>query len=137
MLLGTLLMAGVCGCACEEPAPVDAGTDGAAPRDGDASDGPSGLGAGSCDHRANAPSYCEDTVADAAFIESFRTACTDGGGTWMDAACMRVASLGGCRTEIFGGDGSQTRWFYEGGPVPDADTLRASCEADSRTYVAP
>lgn len=113
----------------------DAATDGGS----DAGNAPSdaGLAAGSCDHRATAAGYCEDTEVAPLFIDSFRMTCVDGGGTWTDAACPRAGSIGACRTDLFGGPDSQTRWFYEGGPVPDGDTLRASCEAEGRTYVAP
>src|SRR5688572_25014983 len=94
------------------------------------------LPTGSCDQRTASPAqhYCQQYEAmQQAVIDTYKGACT-APATWLDAACPRTGSLGGCRSYDAGLKLTTTNWFFPGGAYNTPADVMALCGAD---YVAP
>jgi hypothetical protein len=94
------------------------------------------LPTGSCDQRtAAAPqNYCQEYEAtQQAVIDAYKGACA-APATWLDAACPRTGSLGGCRTYDAGLKLTTTNWFFVGGAYNTPADVMSLCGSG---YVAP
>jgi hypothetical protein len=94
------------------------------------------LPTGSCDQRTASPPqyYCQEYQAtQQTVIDTYKGACT-APATWLDAACPRTGSLGGCRSHDAGLKLTTTNWFFPGGVYTTPADVMTLCGS---SYVAP
>ncbi len=88
---------------------------------------------GGCDLRTATPGgYCQDYDKVPA-IDPYKTTCTQGNGTWLDAGCPHDNAIGACTDP----QGATINWFYVGGVYPDRATYKQACEMSGGTFSDP